>query len=316
MNKESLYKFFNGDASQAEEKKILDWLGESPSNRKELLRERKIFDTVLLSDRESADIAGSKPLRRSARWAKEVLKIAAVLAIVVAGGYYFVSERIGKMSAMSNTITVPAGQRVNVTLPDGSNVWLNSLSDISYPAVFRGGERRVKLSGEAFFDVAHDPNNPFVVETQMYDITVLGTKFNVVSLPERNEFSTSVIEGRVRVTDRSDPDIETTLTQNLEGTRISDRLMMREIADMDIFLWKEGIMSFRNESLANLLDRFRKSFDVKIVFDAKELPGHEFSGKFRMSDGVFHALRVLQRDARFSYQWDEQQNIIYISKGN
>lgn len=308
-----MHRFFSGEATVREEKAILSWLTENPENPKELIRERKIFDTILLTDESRLGVERKKFLSGVPRWAKELVRTAAILVLAIGVGYYFLHKQADETAGLSTTVTVPAGQRVNITLPDGTNVWLNSLSEISYPISFTGKERKVKLTGEAFFDVTHDPDKPFIVGTGQYDIRVLGTKFNVHSAPARGEFSTSVLEGRVMVTDCNNPDNRILLLPQQEVRYAGHRLMVQEIYDTDVFRWREGLICFREASLQSLLERFSYSYDVKIVFRSEDLPGNVLGGKLRVSDGIFHALRVLQRDARFTWEWNESENIIYIS---
>ena len=89
------------------------------------------------------------------------------------------------------TITVPAGQRINITLADGTNVWLNARTTIQYPITFNEKERLVKLDGEAYFDVTKDKSKPFIVQTNNYNVEVLGTKFDVDSYSETEIFETT-----------------------------------------------------------------------------------------------------------------------------
>lgn len=106
---------------------------------------------------------------------------------------------------MRNSIYVPAGQRMELTLADGTHVWLNSEARLEYPVLFAQDVRRVRLSGEALFEVAHDKSHPFVVETFASDIRVLGTRFNVDADEEHRRFSTALLEGCVRISNRLDP---------------------------------------------------------------------------------------------------------------
>ena len=103
----------------------------------------------------------------------EAIKIAAVFAITVASGTYFYKSEICKIGEAMNTITVPAGQRANLTLADGTNVWLNARSEMRYPAVFTGNKREITLDGEAYFEVTHNEDKPFVVQTNKCNVEVL-----------------------------------------------------------------------------------------------------------------------------------------------
>ena len=112
------------------------------------------------------------------------------------------------------TITVPAGQRINITLADGTNVWLNARTTIQYPITFNEKERLVKLDGEAYFDVTKDKNKPFIVQTNNYNVEVLGTKFDVDSYSETEIFETTLMEGSVRISSLTDANESLMLTPN------------------------------------------------------------------------------------------------------
>lgn len=298
--------------AERDQKAILSWLDKDPAHVEELIRERKIYDTILLSGDRPPDGKRTNFLTAMPRWTKELLRTAAVFAMVLGLGYSVDRVRQHRIGSLSNTVTVPAGQRANITLPDGTNVWLNSLSEITYPMFFTGKERSVKLTGEAFFDVSHDARKPFVVETNQYDVRVLGTKFNVFSSPREKDFSVSVLEGRVLVSERRNPDNRIYLTSDTEVKTSTNRLARQPIADRDIFRWREGLLCFHDEPLGSLLERFRRNYDVNIIVRTDRLPDNVMSGKLRVSDGIFHALRVLQKDVPYTWQWDEKDNIIYI----
>lgn len=126
--------------------------------------------------------------------------IAAGLTLFAGGLYWMRAHTYDEISAQFTSFETPAGQRVSMNLSDGTHVWLNAGSRIEYPVVFDRKARRVKVSGEAMFEVTHDANRPFIVETFVSEIEVLGTKFNVVADESRSLFSTTLLEGKVKVT--------------------------------------------------------------------------------------------------------------------
>ena len=167
MDRETLYKFFEGAASYEEEVRIRQWMEHSPENRREFLKERKIFDSMLLLGDEKT----IEEKMRHKSWSlsslgTELIKIAAAVAVTLGLSllYQFVSDKNGVVPMQS--IYVPTGQRVNITLSDGTNVWLNACSEMTYPASFSEDIRRVSLKGEAYFDVSKDVEHPFVVQTK------------------------------------------------------------------------------------------------------------------------------------------------------
>jgi len=155
-----------------------------------------------------------------------------------------------------NTVTAPAGQRVNLTLPDGTKVWLNARSEIQYPAVFIGSIRRVKLTGEAYFEVKHDKSNPFIVQTKKCNIKVLGTKFNVEAYEDSDDFCTSLMQGSIDVYDNSNPSSHTILKPDYQVSIVDGHLKTEAIHDYDMFRWREGLICFRNVTFEQLMMRF------------------------------------------------------------
>lgn len=318
MEKEILYKYFEGIASPEEEDAVYRWLDASSENEGELLKEREFFDAMIFAGSTEEDIAGKSvipgviqvPLIRP--WMRDVLKIAAAVAITVACGlYFYVSEKKELLAAM-NTVTVPAGQRVNLKLSDGTTVWLNARSEMVYPAVFSGTKREVKLDGEGYFEVEHDKECPFVVHTQKCDIEVLGTKFNVEAYSDSEEFSTSLMEGSVKVTDNAALSASVLLKPDQEVHFKDGRLLVSSIGDYDHFRWRDGLVCFNDVAFNELMKRFEKCYGISIVVENKNLEEYSCSGKFRISDGLDNALRILQRNAKYTFERNEDNSIVYI----
>ena len=169
---------------------------------KELISERAFFNALILSEyeEETSILRAEKQRRVYRRIGVELLKIAAVAAVIAGIAFSVYSAKMNEVRSERHTLTVPAGQRANLRLPDGTNVWLNARSVITYPSYFSDDVREVELNGEAYFEVAHDARHPFVVHTERYDINVLGTKFNVESYTNSRSFSTALMEGAVEIT--------------------------------------------------------------------------------------------------------------------
>lgn len=310
MDKELLYRFFSGEATVGQEKQVLDWLDESSANMRELLAERRMFDAMLMHAQPEA-----KPRKAGfmlPRWTREVVKYAAVVLVAVGLGAGYVVQRYNKYLLAGNTISVPAGQRVDLVLPDGTKVCMNALSELHYPGFFIGKNRKVQLRGEAFFEVAHDSNHPFIVETFACDVEVLGTKFDVEAHPEREEFITSLVEGKVRVTDRQNPANLIEMQPNEQVRHVNGRLVKGLIPEYEGFIWRDGLIGFRDASFMELLRQFEKYYGVRIEMQHKDVSRNLFTGKIRISEGIDHALWVLQQSADFRYTRNEGRDVIYI----
>ncbi|MEY8609572.1 FecR family protein [Parabacteroides segnis] len=314
MDKNILYKFFDNTASKEEKLIVKDWLKETPLHEDELLREREFFDAVILSGQEKKMVPGKtiKQLFNSRRLIFEIMKVAAAVAIVCVIGGYVYNDKINEIRLAMNTVVVPAGQRVNLTLPDGTRVWLNARSEMKYPAFFVGSKREISLDGEAYFEVEHNKDKPFIVHTDKCDIEVLGTKFNVEAYADSEDFSTALMEGSVQITDRNNPGNTMLLKPDYEAHFIDGQLSSNQINSYDLYRWREGLICFRDVDFIQLMRRFEKCYGVRIIIENEKLSERVFSGKFRISDGIDKALRVLQKDAKYKYERSEDDSVIYI----
>lgn len=310
MDKELLYRFFNGETSSEEEMRLIDEIDTSPESRKTLLAERRLFDSMLMLA-EMDHVVERKKRRVFGSRIRVLLNYAAVVLVTLGlGGLYLYVWNGGGAVVQGNMVAVPAGQRVDLELPDGTKVCMNARSELKYPALFSDRERRVQLNGEAFFEVAHDSDRPFVVETFACDVEVLGTKFDVEAHADRGTFVTSLLEGKVSVSDRA---CRIELNPGEQVRQIDGKLVVGKIPDYERFQWRDGLITFRNASFDELIVKFEKYYGVRIeVGRDRDFSANRFTGKIRISEGLDHALWVLQRSADFTYGRDESRNVILI----
>ena len=313
MDRNALYRFFSNQSTLEEEKQILDWLDLSSENKKIFVEERNIFDSIVLNNEEQISVKEessfmAKKNRKAILWAKELLKVAAVAAVIIGVCFYYVSQQKNILLSSMNTLSVPAGQRIDFTLPDGTKVSMNSMSELQYPTMF-DDTRRVKLKGEAYFEVSHNEKSPFIVETKDYGVEVLGTTFNINA--DEGSFTTSLIEGKVKVFNLNNTKESFILNPNEEIALRSGKLMVQPINNFDVFRWKDGLFCFRNTSLDKLFPQIEKYYDVEIInLAGNKLISKELSGKIRISEGIEHALRVLLKGTNLTYE--KHDNIIHI----
>jgi len=209
------------------------------------------------------------------------------------------------------TLIVPAGQRAEITLVDGTKVWLNAKTILTFPNQFTGDIREVRLNGEAFFDVAPGKSNPFIVKTEKYDIKAWGTKFNLLAYSGHGIFETSLLEGSVEVLVPGSskgimirPDERIFLKDN--------HLVVSPIRYINHFLWKEGIISFEDESFPDLVEKLELYFDMKIEVKNDKILSYRCTGKFRTKDGLEHILKVLKLSNEFRYTINDKLNMVII----
>ncbi|WP_289834656.1 FecR family protein, partial [Parabacteroides goldsteinii] len=308
-----LYKFFEGNASFEEEAAVKQWMEESAENRLAFLKERKLFDAMLLLGNEEIIKNGKKRFSINLSSLRtELIKIAAVVAITLGGSYFYYQSSLEKELMAMQTITVPAGQRINITLVDGTNVWLNARTSLSYPVKFGKNNRQVVLDGEAYFDVTKDKSKPFIVQTDNYNVEVLGTQFDVNAYSETGEFETTLMSGSVKVASASDSTQKITLKPNNKVFLQDGKLHVTAVDDYNPYRWKEGLICFKNETFTSIMKDFEKYYGLTIQVKNKNVFKYVYTGKFRQTDGIDYALRVLQKDIKFTYQRDDENQIIYI----
>jgi len=318
MDSNLLYKFFEGLTSKDENELIRNWLDSSPDNKKHFLEERRIYDAIILNTGPD-DIEELKRGRsyknpesnKRSLLLKEFFKIAAIVFITFLGSAYYFSSQNDDNNSGIQTITVPAGQRMNITLSDGTNVWLNAKTKIQYPVSFNKKERLIHLEGQAFFDVAKN-KKPFIVKTKNGTIEALGTKFDALDYPDDNKFEIMLAEGSVKIDLADKPSGSTVLSPNNKAVLNDGKLITSQVTDQNPYMWKDGLIGFKNETIENIMQSFEKMYDIKIIIENKKIQGPTYTGKFRMVDGVDYALRVLQRDVKFKYERDNENHIIYI----
>jgi ferric-dicitrate binding protein FerR (iron transport regulator) len=283
----------------------------SPGNKEVFLKERRFFDasTILVP----ADPATEKPepSPRRLAWIREGMKAAAIAALVwlAIQAYY---RRPEAETVAMQTISVPAGQRVNLFLPDGTKVWLNARTTLRYPVSFNRKERAMELDGEAYFDVAKDEKRPFIVHTDKGSVTALGTGFNIEAYAAGNEFVTTLMHGSLKIELKDNPDEALLLSPDRKAVWENGTLRVDTVHDYTVYRWIEGLICFKNESIPAIMKEFEKYYGVHIHVENRQVLKYYYTGKFRHTDGIDYALRVLQKDVSFRYVRDDENQIIYI----
>ena len=306
MEKEKLYKYIRGEVSWDEKREITRWLEADPEHMKEYLTLRKLHDLSLWHEKKEE----VSSMRNSAGTIKKVvlecLKIAAIVVITLVGIKYYSFSKDNEYQ----TYYTPEGQRAELQLSDGTRVWLNANSRLTYPVRFGAKNRIVTLEGEAFFSVTRNESNPFIVQAKGYNVEALGTEFNVIAYNHSDFFETSLLKGEVMVTTPSRERVA--LKPKMRVYSKDGKNYKGMIANIDHFMWKDGIMSFNHETVNEIFAKLELYYNIKIEVYNKELLNYKFTGKFRTIDGVEHILKVLQLRHRFTYQNVVDKKIIII----
>lgn len=315
MNTELLLKYIDGDCTDQEKVNITGWLDSDPENMREFLALRKLHDITIWQTSPGTKIA-LRPKENRSLWTwkpiyAEILKIAAVFLVAIFVSRFLIPDYKAENLIAFQTIHVPAGQRAEITLVDGTKVWLNAKTTFTFPNYFSESSRTVTLDGEGFFDVSTNKLKPFIVKTEKYDIKVLGTKFNLLAYSGKGIFETSLLQGSVEVL-KSGGSIGILIKPDERIFQKNNRLVISPITDTNHFLWKEGIISFNDESLPEIVNKLELYFDLKIEIKNDKILNYKCTGKFRTKDGVEHILKVLQLNNEFNYSIDDKLNVITI----
>lgn len=309
VDQNRLIRYFLGQVSEEEKESIRQWVEKDEANRELFIHERIRFDATILAD---CPVTLRKALHPRIPYIVRLCLrgVAAVLLLLLCLHLYD-HYRVIQLSQTYQLVSVPAGNRSHLSLPDGTSVWLNANTSLRYPLVFSKKVREIHLDGEAYFEVAKG-EKPFVVKTGKYDIEVLGTVFDVEAYATKPGFRTSLYEGKVKLYNSYHPDA-VFLSPGQTAELIGDELQVGPTEDKNSFRWKDGLIYIEDESFVEIMGLFEKFYDVRIVVNNKSVRDLGYRGKLRISDGIDHALRVLQRDFPFSYKRDEDRNIIYIN---
>ncbi len=313
MDNDLLQRYFEGNTTAEEREEVLLWVESSEDNRKEYLRLRRLYDIALISEKEqSEDIPRDHAFKPLLRWGISVAAVFAcallVWAIYEYSAYRGVETEIPKLQV----VEVGVGQQVKLTLPDSTVVFLNSNSKFSYPMTFGKDSRIVDLDGEGYFEVRHHSDHPFIVRTKQFDIRVLGTVFNVMAYSNLNTVETTLLKGSVQMSSidnqysvRLRPLQKATYTES-EGLTIS----VVDIADETS--WKDGIITFNNESLPMVFRCLEQYYRVKFIFDPHQIDNFHCTGKFSITSDINHIVKVLAEVNNFTYQISKDSTTIYI----
>ncbi|MBO9633564.1 MAG: FecR domain-containing protein [Chitinophagaceae bacterium] len=187
-----------------------------------------------------------------------------------------------------NTLTTPRGGQYQVNLPDGSKVWLNAASSLSFPVNFTGKQRKVSITGEAYFEITKNRNQPFIVQTDRQEVEVLGTAFNVNSYDEAS-IRTSLVDGSVRVSSRASGQ-QTILQPGKQSVLDGQQLLTNNFDMENVTAWKKGLFSYTNASLKTVMADFERWYDVEVVIEGN-IPDFDFTGQIPRS---FTSARFLE----------------------
>lgn len=208
-----------------------------------------------------------------------------------------------------HTIRTPRGGQYRLSLPDGTLVWLNAAAALRYPVAFNGPERRVEVSGEAYFEVAKDGSKPFIVSIDgKEEVKVLGTHFNINAYPDNGAATVTLLEGAVRV---SANELNVTLKPGQQSARIRSGFQVKEANIEQVIAWKSGYLDFDNMPVEAVMREISRWYDVDIVYEEKPDAASLFGGRISK---VLPLSKVLTMLKSFGINAELQNKKVIIHK--
>ena len=212
-----------------------------------------------------------------------------------------------------NELTIPKGRSYSLVLSDGTRVWLNAQSSIRYPVSFVEGERRVKITGEAFFDVKHHNNNVFIVETEEYNIKVLGTKFNISSYLDQEVAAATLVSGSISISSNNSNEVEEVVVAPGKQYRYNKKNKSREIAKVDTELytsWVDNNLRIKQMSLEDIFKILVRRYDIDLFYSDEGTKHEVFSGKIPLNDNLNVILEQISTVSKVEFQIEKKLIVV------
>lgn len=218
-------------------------------------------------------------------------------------------KNVEEKPAKSNELIIPRGGENTVILADGTTVHLNAGSKLTYPVRFTGKRRIVALEGEAYFDVAQDESHPFVVQTHLGEVMVLGTAFNVNAYANARVCYTTLVRGKVQF---SAPNVGTVTLQPGEQAIVSANGTEKRTVDLDEYIgWVNGVYNFKNRSLGEIMETFERWYDIHVYYETPDLRDITYSGSLKRYGTINSFLDALELTGDLTYKISGRNILIY-----
>lgn len=347
--------YFEGSISSEDELILLKWLKNNPKVLSDFNDFRRIWNMSLMAGtlensvielewiqlRELINSTKTKSVRINGGFWYWLPRVAAVflLGAMVSFTVSYILMNPNNNELTYHEINTPAGAKSKVTLPDGTTIWLNAGSNLKYSSEFGKKNRNVQLTGEAYFDVFHNPSKVFLVKTSELNIKAYGTAFNVKSYPEEGTTEATLIEGSIGVTRTTfekkkndevmlEPNQRVVYYRKTKTVETSDApakpidatvpapvkqeeqkltyLISKGIDTKEFTSWKDGTLFITSETLNELAVKLERKYDVKIHFENQRLKDLKFTGSLE-NETVDQVIQAIGIAARIDYKIDERE---------
>ena len=308
------------------------WIAASAENQQYFIRQREIWfsavsrEAASVYDKDKAfenfrnRVESQKEIQSTSRRGfslSALWRYAAVVAIIIAVGCisYWQGEVNVKDTFADISVEAPLGSKTKLYLPDGTLVWLNAGSRMTYSQGFGVDNRKVELEGEGYFEVKRNEKIPFFVKTKDLQLQVLGTKFNFRDYPEDHEVVVSLLEGKVGLNNLLREEKEAVLSPDERAVlnKANGLLTVESVTASNASQWTDGYLFFDEELLPDIAKELERSYNVKIHIANDSLKTFRFYGNFvRREQNIQEVLEALASTEKMQYKIEERNITIYL----
>lgn len=311
--------FLSGKATAEECRKLEDWVRQSPDNDRYYQEIRNIWQVmhpafipseINVFEAEKKVLANIATTRRNIARILVIYwqRIAAILVIplLIVCTYLFLEKDNGVYDAIEyQEVKSPHGTFSEVRLPDGTNVWLNGGSTLKYPLTFRKGERNVFLSGEGYFEVHSDKENPFIVKTDQITLRATGTAFNVEAYGSDSITAVTMVNGKIDVAFGSSSPVAMVPGERASFNNLTKQCLIAKTDPYKWYAWKDGLMIFRDDPLSYVFKRLGLTFNVNIELKDPSLANAPYRATFEY-ESLDEILRLLEMSAPLHFKQNKR----------
>lgn len=328
INEELKAKFLAGECTEEELQQIKEWLKNSPQDKEEIFRMEKMSDKLKAQfmpksqirqaeERLMAHIQKQEAEQEAEHHAHVVRlwrRAAAVAVVCVLGGLaWFYSQHNSLRHVQMQLVTTGADNDTTLVLPDGTKVWLNKLSALKYPKEFDSDNRVVEIEGEGYFEVTKNPHQPFIVESEVMSVKVLGTVFNFRIDKQQQRATVSLLEGKVKVVGNHDEG--TIELKPGQKACVDARLGNLTVSENDVYqdaMWHERKTAFSNANVSDIAKLLEKIYHIQVVVDPAIDQTNTYSGVIKEKETIDSVLDLLQNTLPIHYK--VKGNRVYLIK--
>lgn len=321
----TVIRFFNQECSPEERLRVMSWVNESKEHAEQFFRWEEYYhlgkshavsDATIrkaekqLFQRIHAEQERTRLVRTLNTWVKYAAVFVLLLTFAGLTTWYFTS--VSQDSWI--TAQTQAGEKIEITLPDNTKVWLNENSQLKYPPKFKKNKRSIRLSGEAYFEVTKDKHKPFTVQGQDMSVQVLGTKFNFRNAPSCRIAEASLIEGEVKVKgNRDEGSITLSPGQKVELNTMTKQMKVFDTDAAIDAVWHNNLIPFKNADLFHIAAVLEKVYKIHFILSPDIDRSTTYSGVIKRKDSIEDVLKLLQNTIGLQYKV-HKGNIFLSSK--